>query len=65
MATAVSYGLFMALGLPINIANGTTRLGVLLQFLTYSVIGKKKGDLDIKTGAKVGIQVGVGEGVGA
>ena len=43
MATAISYGLFMALGLPINIANGTTRLGVLLQFLTSSVIFKKKG----------------------
>ena len=65
MATAISYGLFMALGLPINIANGTTRLGVLLQFLTSSVIYKKKGYLDIKTGAKVGIPVGIGALLGA
>ena len=37
MATALSYGLFMMMGLPINVANGTTRVGVLLQFLTTMV----------------------------
>ena len=49
MATALSYGLFMMMGLPINVANGTTRVGVLLQFLTTSAIFKKEGYLDMKT----------------
>ena len=54
MATAISYGLFMMMGLPINVANGTTRVGVLLQFITTSVIFKKKGYLDMKTGWNTG-----------
>ena len=65
MATAISYGLFMMMGLPINVANGTTRVGVLLQFITTSAIFKKKGYLDMKTGWKVGIPVGCGAIFGA
>jgi Predicted permeases len=65
MATALSYGLFMAMGLPINIANGTTRVGVLAQFAVTSFIFKKKGFLNISTAAKVGIPVGLGSLSGA
>ncbi len=65
MATAMTYGLFMMMGMPINVANGTTRVGVLLQFITSSVIFKKKGYLDIRTGWKVGIPVGIGAIFGA
>ncbi|MBQ1882843.1 MAG: sulfite exporter TauE/SafE family protein [Bacteroidales bacterium] len=65
MATALSYGLFMMMGLPINVANGTTRVGVLLQFLTTSAIFKKEGYLDMKTGWRVGIPVGCGAIFGA
>ncbi len=65
MATAISYGLFMMMGLPINVANGTTRVGVLLQFLTTSAIFRKKGYLDMKTGWKAGIPVGCGAIFGA
>ena len=65
MATALSYGLFMMMGLPINVANGTTRVGVLLQFITTSAIFKKKGYLNVKTGWKVGIPVGLGAIFGA
>lgn len=65
MATAMTYGLFMMMGMPINVANGTTRVGVLLQFITSSVIFKKKGYLDVKTGWKVGIPVGIGAIFGA
>ena len=65
MATAISYGLFMMMGLPINVANGTTRVGVLLQFITTSAIFRKKGYLDMKTGWKVGIPVGCGAIFGA
>lgn len=65
MATAISYGVFMAMGLPINVANGTTRFGVLSQFLVSSVIFKKKGYLNLKTGTRVGIPVGIGALLGA
>ncbi len=65
MATAISYALFMLMGMPINVANGTTRVGVLLQFITTSFIFKKKGFLNIKTGLNVGVPVGVGAIIGA
>lgn len=65
MATAISYALFMLMGLPINIANGTTRFGVVAQFLTSSLIFKKKGYLDVKIGTWVGIPVGIGALIGA
>ncbi len=65
MATAISYAFFMAMGLPINIANGTTRVGVITQFVASSIVYKKKGYLDTKTGWQVGIPVGIGALVGA
>lgn len=65
MATALSYGLFMSMGMPINIANGTTRVGVLLQFITNTLIFKKKGALDVKKGIEVGVPVGIGAIFGA
>src|SRR5574344_941351 len=60
MATALTYGLFMLMGLPINVANGTCRLGVLAQFSVNSFIFKKSGHLDTKLGVKIGIPVGIG-----
>jgi Predicted permeases len=65
MATAITYALFMAMGMPINIANGTTRVGVLSQFLVSSLIFKKKGYLDINIGIRVGIPVSIGALIGA
>lgn len=65
MATAFSYGLFMMMGMPINVANGTTRVGVLLQFVTNTFIFKKKGALDVKKGVQVGLPVGLGAIFGA
>ncbi len=65
MATVLTYGLFMALGLPINIANGTTRPGILAQFAISSAIFKKEGYLDIKTGWQIGIPVAIGSFFGA
>jgi len=61
MATALSYALFMAMGMPINVANGTSRVGVLAQFAVSSVIFKKEGYLD----TKVGIPVAIGSLIGA
>lgn len=65
MATALSYALFMAMGMPINVANGTTRVGVLAQFAVSSVLFKKSGYLDTKTATKVGIPVAIGSIAGA
>lgn len=65
MATVISYALFMAMGMPINIANATTRVGVLLQFSTNSFIFRKEGLLDVSLATKVGIPVALGAIVGA
>ena len=65
MATAISYALFMAMGMPINVANGTCRVGVLSQFAVSSVLFKRSGNLDYKVGAKVGVPVAIGSIIGA
>lgn len=65
MATALSYVLFMAMGMPINVANGTSRVGVLAQFAVSSALFKKHGYLDIKLGVKVGIPIAIGSVIGA
>ena len=65
MATALSYALFMAMGMPINVANGTSRVGVLAQFAVSSVVFKKSGYLDLGLGTKVGIPVAIGSIAGA
>ena len=65
LATIISYGLFMAMGMPINIANGTTRLGVLTQFSASSYVFNKEGYLDIKLATKIGIPVAIGSFFGA
>ena len=64
-ATAISYMLFMGMGMPANEANGTTRLGVTLQFLTSSIIYNSKGYLDLKRATIVGIPVALGSIGGA
>lgn len=65
MATAISYALFMSLGLPINIANGTTRPGIFAQFSLTSFLFKQKGLLDLKLALKIGIPVAIGSVSGA
>lgn len=65
MATVISYSLFMAMGMPINIANATSRVGVLLQFSTNSFIFKREGLLDLSLAVKVGIPIALGAIVGA
>ena len=65
MATVISYALFMAMGMPINVANATSRVGVMLQFSTNSVIYKKEGLLDLGLAARVGVPVAVGAFFGA
>ena len=46
----MSMTVFMALGLPIGVANGTNRIAIVLQNLTSSAVFIKKRLLDIKSG---------------
>ena len=56
----MSMTVFMALGLPINIANGTNRIAVVLQNLTSSAVFIRKRMLDIRSGLKLSIPTIIG-----
>jgi uncharacterized membrane protein YfcA len=55
----------MAMGMPVNVANGTTRPGVLLQFFVNSILFKRAGVLPVRTSIRVGIPIALGSFVGA
>lgn len=63
--TVITYSLFMMLGLPVNLANGTIRLGVIMQTLTSTLNFKKHNALDWKKGFKLALPVVIGSVVGA
>ncbi len=63
--TIISYSLFMALGLPVSMSNGTIRLGVIMQTLIASFVFKKNAILDIKKGLILGIPIVIGSILGA
>ncbi|MDR1984369.1 MAG: sulfite exporter TauE/SafE family protein [Prevotellaceae bacterium] len=64
-ATAITYMLFMAMGMPVSIANATSRVGVLLQFTTSSIMFKKKGLLNFREAFKIAVPVMIGSVFGA
>jgi len=61
----ISYSLFMLFGLPPSVANGTLRVGVVLQTLATSVIFNKGKILEIRKGLILGIPTTIGSIVGA
>lgn len=63
--TIITYSFFMTLGLPAAYANGTIRLGVIMQTLAASWNFKRQKVLDIKTGLYLGIPVVIGSLTGA
>jgi uncharacterized protein len=63
--TIITYSLFMMLGLPVNFANGTIRLGVIMQTLTSTLNFKKHNALDWRKGFKLALPVVIGSIVGA
>ena len=63
--TVITYSLFMMLGLPANFANGTIRLGVVMQTLVAGLNFRKHQKLDFKKGLKLAIPVIVGSVIGA
>lgn len=64
-AAAISISIFMALGLPITVANGTNRIPVFAQTLVMSVNFARQGILDYKTGLLLGIPTVVGSIIGS
>jgi uncharacterized membrane protein YfcA len=63
--TVITYSLFMGMGMPANITNGTIRLGVILQTLAATFNFKRQGILDSKRGLQLSIPVAIGSIAGA
>lgn len=63
--TIISLSLFMLLGLPANIANGTNRVAVILQNLTSVSEFRRKKVLDFKKANKLAIPTMIGAIAGA
>lgn len=63
--TIISISMFMILGLPITVANGTNRIAVLLQTLTSTVTFRKNKILDVEKGFYLGIPTILGSVAGA
>ena len=56
----ITMTVFMVLGLPIGIANGTNRIAVFLQNFTASVTFIRKRMLDVKNGLLLSVPVIIG-----
>jgi uncharacterized membrane protein YfcA len=63
--SVITMSLFMAMGMPIGIANGTNRIAVLLQNLSATVAFLRKGMLHLKSGVMLAIPAIVGNIFGA
>lgn len=63
--SVITMSLFMAMGMPIGIANGTNRIAVLLQNLSATVAFLRKGMLHIKSGLLLSIPAIFGNIFGA
>lgn len=61
----ISMTLFMVLGLPIGVANGTNRIAVVMQNLTSTLAFLRKRMLDIKSGLKLSAPAIVGNIIGS
>lgn len=63
--TVITYSLFMMLGLPVNFANGTIRLGVIMQTLASTLNFRRHKALDWKKGFRLALPVVFGSIIGA
>lgn len=64
-AAALSIALYTALGMPINVANGTNRIPVMFQTMTMTIGFKRQGVLDLRVGLKLSIPTIIGAIVGS
>ncbi len=63
--SAISLTVFMALGLPVYVANGTNRIAILMQNLSSTATFFRKGMLDVRFGLRLAIPVIAGTVAGA
>ncbi|ALO13992.1 Sulfite exporter TauE/SafE [Salinivirga cyanobacteriivorans] len=63
--TVITYSLFMLMGLPANMANGTVRIGVIMQTLAATLTFKKAKILELRKGFFISLPIVVGSVVGA
>lgn len=63
--SVITMTMFMALGLPINVANGSNRIAVLLQNLTATITFLRKRMLNIRHGLLLSIPVIIGNIAGS
>ena len=63
--SAISLTVFMALGLPVHVANGTNRIAILMQNLSSTATFFRKGMLDVRFGLRLAIPVIAGAIAGA
>lgn len=63
--SVISMALFMAMGLPVNVANGTNRIAVVLQNLSSTLTFIRKRMLDIKSGLLLSIPAIIGNILGS
>lgn len=63
--SAISLTVFMALGLPVTVANGTNRIAIVMQNLSATATFTRKRLIDWNTGLRLGIPTILGSVVGA
>lgn len=63
--TIISFSIFLFLGLPIDVANGTNRIAVILQNITSVSTFRKKNILDFKKGTWLAVPAVIGSIIGA
>lgn len=63
--SAISLTIFMAMGLPVQVANGTNRIAIIMQNLSSTATFAKKRLLDWKSGLKLGIPSVLGTVIGS
>ena len=63
--TVITYSLFMLMGMPAGIANGTIRLGVVLQTLVAGLNFRRNNFLNLKKGLRLALPVVIGSVLGA
>lgn len=63
--TVITYSLFMLMGLPANAANGTIRIGVIMQTMAATLTFKKAKLLEIRKGVFISLPIIFGSIIGA
>lgn len=63
--SVISLTIFMAMGLPIQLANGTNRISIIMQNLSSTTTFYRRGMLDWKTGLKLSVPVIAGTIIGS